>query len=410
MRKFLSLMLLTSLGAHAQQTSVLFLGNSYTSVNDLPNTFRQLALSLGETVNVGMHAPGGYMLEDHSSDVNAVNLIASQPWDFVVLQEQSQQGAFPNTGTSMGPSAAQLAQLIEANNECAWPVFYMTWGRENGDALSCVNYPFMCTYASMQQALRDNYVNIAVENDAYAAPVGMAWKQVRDDYPAIDLYQADGSHPNVEGTYLAACVFYCTLFKQPCTGATFTASLPAATAAILQNVASATVLDSLDTWNLNVANGTDASFMVVDDPWSNDVTCHHPGQGTHAWTCSNGQTSTDSNPMFSFDSLGIFLITHVYADPCGNSDTATWYVEAVTIGIAEEAQQGSCTVQAIGTSMVEVFGIGDMELWIGDPQGRTLLTQRRTADHAQVPCPSGFRLWRIRDRLGNAWSGKVVVP
>ncbi len=403
-------LLASALHAQAQQTSVLFLGNSYTTANDLPNMFRQLALSLGTTVDVGVHAPGGYTLEDHYIDAASVAAIASQPWDFVALQEQSQLGAFPSTGTTMGVYAAQLIQMIEATNECAWPVFYMTWGRENGDAQSCVNYPFMCTYESMQQALRDNYVSIAVENDAYTAPVGVAWKHVRDDQPAIDLYEPDGSHPTAAGTYLAACVFYCTLFQQPCSGASYYSTLTAATATILQDIASATVLDSLDTWNLNVPNGTDASFIVEDDPWSNDVICHHPGQGGHWWTCTNGQTSTTADPMFTFDNLGTYIITHAYADPCGNSDTATWFVEAVPIGVIEQGLvPGSPTVWSPAPSAVEVTG-GTGELWIGDPLGRTVLQQLLNDDRARLHCPPGLHVWRIHDRAGNSHSGKIMVP
>ncbi|MEO8589003.1 MAG: SGNH/GDSL hydrolase family protein [Flavobacteriales bacterium] len=389
---------------HAQQTSVLFLGNSYTSVNDLPNTFRQLALSLGTEVEVTMYAPGGYTLEDHKFDPATRNLIASQPWDFVVLQEQSQLGAFP----SMGQTAPQLAQLIEANNECTWPVLYMTWGRENGDAQSCVSYPFMCTYESMQQALRDNYLNTAVESNAFAAPVGVAWKHVRDDYPWIDLYQDDGSHPTVEGTYLAACVFYCTLFRQSCAGAYFQAGLPIATAVILRDVATATVLDSAETWNLNVPNGTDASFLVTNEPWTNDVTCHHPGQGMHEWTCTNGQIFSGPDVTFTFDDPGIFIITHIYADPCGNSDTATWFVEATPVGIVQGTMPGSCTVLAAGPAMIDATGRGI--LWVSDLQGRTILTQQLNGEQLRLTCPTGLHLWWIDDGTGLRSSGKILVP
>ncbi|MCB0764530.1 MAG: hypothetical protein KDB84_07480, partial [Flavobacteriales bacterium] len=92
-----------------------------------------------------------------------------------------------------------LLEDMEDNFECTIPVLYMTWGRENGDAQNCGAYPFMCTYDGMQQALRDNYVYLANWYDAYTAPVGAAWKQVRDTQPLIDLYDADGSHPSVAG-------------------------------------------------------------------------------------------------------------------------------------------------------------------------------------------------------------------
>jgi hypothetical protein len=44
--------------------------------------------------------------------------------------------------------------------------------------------------------------------------VGFAWLQVRRQYPQQNPWQADGSHPSLQGIYLAACVFYSVIFKQ----------------------------------------------------------------------------------------------------------------------------------------------------------------------------------------------------
>ena len=103
-----------------------------------------------------MVAPGGYQLGNHTDNPASITAIAAQPWDFVVMQEQSQFGALPFEVSAFEVGAAALVQLIEENDECTYPVFYMTWGRKNGDADNCPFYPEMCTYASMQQALRDN--------------------------------------------------------------------------------------------------------------------------------------------------------------------------------------------------------------------------------------------------------------
>jgi hypothetical protein len=43
---------------------VLFIGNSYTYVNDLPGMFSQLACAGGHPVQTGMAAQGGWRLED----------------------------------------------------------------------------------------------------------------------------------------------------------------------------------------------------------------------------------------------------------------------------------------------------------------------------------------------------------
>src|SRR5437763_768599 len=77
-------------GEPTRQIRVLFIGNSYTSTNDLPWMIEQLARAGKQPVLT--HAsltPGGVTSQQHWETGEAKKLIASQPWDFVVLQEQS---------------------------------------------------------------------------------------------------------------------------------------------------------------------------------------------------------------------------------------------------------------------------------------------------------------------------------
>lgn len=407
MRNAYFLLLFASLPVQAQ-TSVLFIGNSYVYVNDLPNTFRQLALSLGDTVTVASSAPGGYTLFQHSTYAPTLDAITSQPWDFVVMQEQSQLGALPVDATSTEYGALQLLARIEENWECTYPVFYMTWGRQNGDALNCPDFPFMCTYDGMQQGLRNTYLYLATMNDAHVSPVGVAWKQVRDTQPQINLYDPDGSHPSAEGTYLAACVFYCTLFQESCVDATFNSSLPEGTAAILRGIASATVLDEPETWNLDVPNGTDA---LLDDYelGADYVTVVHNGAGEHLWTCTNGQSFTTGTATFTFETSGSYVVTHTYNDPCGNSDTRTFTFD-MAVGLEEVNVRPSYNVVEGPPGFVEVHGAeAGGTLLLFDAQGRLLINERIGSSNSQVACPSGLLFWAFTDANGMMVKGKVVV-
>ncbi|HRD52981.1 MAG TPA: hypothetical protein PKY96_10085 [Flavobacteriales bacterium] len=405
---FVQLLWVFALSTSAQQTSVLFIGNSYTGVNDLPNTLRQLALSLGDTMTVASSAPGGYTLFQHSTYAPTVSAINSQPWDFVVLQEQSQLGALPMAVTTTELGASALAELIEENWECTYPVFYMTWGRQNGDAQNCANFPFMCTYDGMQQGLRSNYIALAEANDGYTAPVGAAWKMVRDTQPQINLYDADGSHPSPAGTYLAACVFYCTLYQESCVGASFNGSIDAATAAILRGIASAAVLDEPLTWNLDAPNGTSALLdgASVGPDW---ITLIHNGQGTHLWTCTNGQSFTTGTVTFTFETSDTYYVTHTYNDPCGNSDTVTLTFNVV-VGIEEQASGASYRVLSSSPGFLDVQGAkGGETLTLFDARGRMLATERLGHGNVQVACPAGLLLWTIGDGSGAIMSGRALV-
>jgi len=67
---------------------------------------------------------------------------------------------------------------------------------------------------------------------------------VRRQDPQLNLWQDDGSHPNEQGTYLAACVFYAVIFQKSPEGLSFTAQVPSETAGTLQKIAAQTVLNT----------------------------------------------------------------------------------------------------------------------------------------------------------------------
>jgi hypothetical protein len=74
----------------AASLKVLFIGNSYTSVNDLPAMVAELADAAGgRKIEVDRHLVGGCTLEKHVRDQKAIDKIQAKNWDVVVLQEQS---------------------------------------------------------------------------------------------------------------------------------------------------------------------------------------------------------------------------------------------------------------------------------------------------------------------------------
>ncbi|GGZ91856.1 T9SS type A sorting domain-containing protein [Algibacter mikhailovii] len=212
----------------AQDTkNVLFLGNSYTFYNDLPALIEQLASSNGDTFTHGKNTMGFYSLIEHANNNQSVDLINASDWDHVVLQEFSTLPAY--TYLDFYDGASQLLQLINPSNTCLnKAILYMTWGRENS-----TDYP----YNEHQQLTTDAYNTMAESFKTEVSPVGVAWKKVRDDNDPINLYDPDGSHPSYAGSYLAACVFYATIFDKSPVGLSFTGSLSKDDASYLQQKA-----------------------------------------------------------------------------------------------------------------------------------------------------------------------------
>jgi len=224
---------------------ILFTGNSYTFVNDLPLTFAELARAGGHGVETDSLASGGATLADHMADAATAPKLDSRKWDFVVLQEQSEIPAVAaSLEDTMYPAARTLVAMIRARNET--PILFMTWAHRDGLPVSG-----MPDYESMQRSIDTGYLALAQELDVAVAPVGYTWFIVRRQSPEIELWQDDGSHPSTAGTYLAACVFYSAVFRQSPDGLDFTDGLSADTARILRKAAAQEVLAHPGQWGLH---------------------------------------------------------------------------------------------------------------------------------------------------------------
>jgi hypothetical protein len=123
----------------SQTKQVLFLGNSYTEYNNLPQRVADMATSTGDVLIFDSNTPGGYAFENHYTDSTSLAKIALSNWDFVVLQEQSQRPALPisTVESNVFPFAHLLDSIIKAQNTGVETVFYQTWGRKNGDSENC---------------------------------------------------------------------------------------------------------------------------------------------------------------------------------------------------------------------------------------------------------------------------------
>jgi hypothetical protein len=223
-------------------TRVLFVGNSYTTVNDLPSVFASLARSGGHRVETGTAAGDGWTLADHAGSSATAAKVAAARWDIVVLQEQSQIPSVEQfRQAQMYPAARRLVGAIR--NQGARPLFYLTWARRDG-------WPEngMPSYASMQSALDAGYLAIAADQRVAVAPVGDAWASQLTRGAGPAPWQQDGSHPTEAGTYLAACVFYATIFRESPKGLRYHSSLSAEEAAMIQAGGAETVLGDPSKW------------------------------------------------------------------------------------------------------------------------------------------------------------------
>jgi hypothetical protein len=181
------------MSAERRSLDVLFIGNSFTSRNQLPQLVAALVAPSHALRSATIYA-GGASLRRHWNAGLAQRTLASQRWDHVVLQEQStlplkSPQRFHENVRLFAPAIAKHA---------ATPLLYLTWSRASAP--------------DAQRELTAALETIAREIGAGVVPVGIAWHALRTNHPQIPLYDADGSHPTPTGSYLAACVFAGSLF------------------------------------------------------------------------------------------------------------------------------------------------------------------------------------------------------
>ncbi|OGU62370.1 MAG: hypothetical protein A2V66_06620 [Ignavibacteria bacterium RBG_13_36_8] len=220
---------------------ILFIGSSFTYHYDTPGLFRQLAEAAGKNVFVVDKCIGDASLTYHSMYGPTIEAIYVQQWDYVILENCDYNIVSPDTYFDERPVNV-LGSFILDNNPDTKIILFLIWSRSCGyDEYS---------FDELSEMLRDGTKTVADRHDMLIAPVGWAWKRTVDENPYIYMYQWDGMHPSLAGAYLQACVYFSTIFTESCEGNSFSAGLPVEHTSYLQQVASETVLDDLEYWNL----------------------------------------------------------------------------------------------------------------------------------------------------------------
>lgn len=346
MRLFVTicLILLTgSIGAHAgKKLHVLFIGNSYTYVNNMPQIAADMAASMGDTLVWDMEAPGGMALAEHLGNPATIAKIQARKWDYVVLQEQSLIPAMPDDmAENLFMYAKKLDSVINVYNPCGETMFYMTWGRKNGHPYYCdvygnspyYNWPHFCTYQAMDSVIRLRYRMVADSSHAVVSPVGAVWHYIRDNYPSLALYDSDESHPSPAGSYAAACCFYTALFRKDPGSIAFDAAINATDAAYIRTVVKKVTYDSMLYWHLGEYR-TEALFTHTVNALTAAFTSTAVNASGLTWHFGDGQTATTPDPVHTYSTPGNYtamLVAHNGNTGC--NDTAYALLDINTTGL-----------------------------------------------------------------------------
>ena len=148
-----------------------------------------------------------------------------KPFDLVIMIDCSQCPIHPQLGKMFHEYAKKHSDTVRKYK--AAPVFFMTWAYEDKP--------------EMTAQLAEQYTIAGNANGALVIPGGLAFAKAIARQPDIRLYVADKRHPSARGTYLAAATIYAALHRKSPVGGPHPATVDAATAKFLQEVAWETV-------------------------------------------------------------------------------------------------------------------------------------------------------------------------
>lgn len=167
----------------AGTTRVLFVGNSLTYTNDLPQLVDAVARQAGvTTLRTAVLARPNYSLEEHWNEGTAPQWLRATPWQFVVLQQGP--SALPESQQHLRSWTERFAPLIR--DAGGTPVLLMVWPSQ----ARLTDFP----------GVQQSYRSAAQAVNGLFAPGGDAWVAYGD----LGALYADGLHPTVFGSYLAA--------------------------------------------------------------------------------------------------------------------------------------------------------------------------------------------------------------
>ncbi len=168
-----------------QPLRILFIGNSHTYFNDMPQMVAQRFREEGYPCEVTMLAHAAWYLEQHVKEPEVRFNIMFGNYDYVVLQEYSHP---------FGPeekffqAVRTLDQWIRSAG--GKTVIYMTWARKEE--------------SQEQERMSRANRQIAEETGALLAPVGENWQAYQKSHPDLEMYAEDGAHASPQGSDLAA--------------------------------------------------------------------------------------------------------------------------------------------------------------------------------------------------------------
>lgn len=176
---------------------ILFVGNSLTYTNNLPKLVEHEAHDKKVSVKTDVLAFANYALEDHWNDGKLQQLIQSEDYDYIIVQQGPSSQA---DGREMLLNYGKKISALCERHKCRL-VFFMVW-------------PAIGNFQNFDGVIQ-NYADAAKETNSILCPVGKSWKEYIDKTNDYSYYGPDGFHPSLKGSMAAAQIISSVILAEP---------------------------------------------------------------------------------------------------------------------------------------------------------------------------------------------------
>ena len=210
----------------------LFIGNSYTLATGddqakklgVGKMVEAIAKAKGKNCDATTLASGGKNFAFHFTEPKTAEILASQKWKAVILQNHSASTVSASKLKNHLKDTGELARLVQSLSPGSEIILFQTWARAEGSSFyqetGSLTPAIMTAKSREGYALaRDEIKKAFPDLPVRIAPVGEAFALSLKNHPDIKLHSTDLHHASAEGSYLAALVIYATLFQDDPQGA-----------------------------------------------------------------------------------------------------------------------------------------------------------------------------------------------
>lgn len=245
----------------SEELNVLFIGNSLTYYHEMPQTLQMMLNETNTNITIDQSTYPGYSLSQHLSrktESTAENRIRThtekkiteKKWDIIILQTGTVSVLIPENRELKVNRAISRIKELATNKDCKF-ILFNTWpskrkypkkycysGHSIDKSIKDIDYcsPIMENLEQEIIEINKSYNLVSKSNNIINSDNGNKFYEIRTSHPKIELYE-DYIHPNKNGAFLNACIFYQMLTDKKASELNYNGEIEPKTAELLKKIA-----------------------------------------------------------------------------------------------------------------------------------------------------------------------------